>query len=226
MQIRSFTISRGLIRSLSIISLTAVALAYSMSHTMLPGPAVDISTSTAKGQQTAVLSGGCFWGMEAVFEHLKGVSNVVSGFSGGSAATAHYEVVSSGETGHAESVKITYNPSQISYSQLLKVYFLVAHDPTQLNRQAPDWGTQYRSVIFFTNDEQKRTGQAYIDQLNKAHIFRKPIVTQLVPLNGFYAAEEYHQHFIDRNPNYPYVVVNDLPKLAQLQKQFPDIYKN
>jgi len=192
---------------------------------MLPVPAVDISTSTAKGQQTAVLSGGCFWGMEAVFEHLKGVSNVVSGFSGGSAATAHYEVVSSGETGHAESVKITYNPSQISYSQLLKVYFLVAHDPTQLNHQDPDWGTQYRSVIFFTNDEQKQIGQAYIEQLNKAHIFRKPIVTQLARLNGFYAAEEYHQHFIDRNPNYPYVVVNDLPKLEQLQKQFPDIYK-
>ncbi len=225
MSIRSFTISRYLVRSLSIILLTAVALAYGTSRTMLPVPATDISTFVAKGKQTAVLSGGCFWGMEAVFEHLKGVSDVVSGFSGGSAPTAHYEVVSSGGTGHAESVKITYDPSQISYAQLLKIYFLVAHDPTQLNRQEPDWGTQYRSVIFFANDEQKRVAQAYIDQLNKAHLFRKPIVTQLVPLNGFYAAEEYHQHFIDRNPNYPYVVVNDLPKLDQLREQFPDMYK-
>lgn len=163
--------------------------------------------------------------MEAVFEHLKGVDNVVSGYSGGSAATANYEAVSSGETGHAESVKITYEPSQISFGQLLKVYFLVAHDPTQLNRQDSDWGKQYRSAIFFANNEQKQVAQAYIAQLNKAHSFRKPIVTQLVSLNSFYAAEEYHQEFIDRNPNYPYVVVHDLPKLAQLQKQFPDMYK-
>lgn len=163
--------------------------------------------------------------MEAVFEHLKGVDDVISGYSGGSAATAHYEAVSSGETGHAESVKITYEPSQISFGQLLKVYFLVAHDPTQLNRQDSDWGKQYRSAIFFANNEQKQVAQAYIAQLNKAHSFRKPIVTQLVPLNSFYAAEEYHQQFIDRNPNYPYVVVHDLPKLAQIQKQFPDMYK-
>ncbi len=225
MSIRSFTLSRSLVRNLSIISLTAVILAYSVSRMTLPAPATDISASTVKGKQTAVLSGGCFWGMEAVFEHLKGVSDVVSGFSGGSAATAHYEVVSSGETGHAESVKITYDPSQISYSQLLKIYFLVAHDSTQLNRQGPDSGTQYRSAIFFANDEQKRVAQAYIEQLNKAHILHKPIVTQLVPLKGFYAAEEYHQHFIDRNPNYPYVVVNDLPKLYQLREKFPDMYK-
>ncbi len=226
MPIRSFTFSRYLVRSLPIISLIAVALACGAFRTTLPTPATDIPASVAKGQETAVLSGGCFWGMEAVFEHLKGVSNVVSGFSGGSAATAHYEVVSSGETGHAESVKITYNPSQISYSQLLKIYFLVAHDPTQLNRQAPDSGPQYRSVIFFANNEQKRVAQAYVEQLNKAHVFRKPIVTQLAPLKGFYIAEEYHQHFIDRNPNYPYVVVNDLPKLEQLREQFPNMYKN
>jgi peptide-methionine (S)-S-oxide reductase len=226
MPILSFTLSRYLARSLPIILLFTVALACGAFRTTLPTAATDISTSVAKGQQTAVLSGGCFWGMEAVFEHLKGVSNVVSGFSGGSATTAHYEVVSSGETGHAESVKITYNPSQISYSQLLKIYFLVAHDPTQLNRQGPDWGTQYRSVIFFANDEQKRVAQAYVEQLNKAQVFHKPIVTQLVPLKGFYVAEEYHQHFIDRNPNYPYVVVNDLPKLEQLRQQFPDMYKN
>ncbi len=226
MTIRSFTLSRYLARSLFIIfSLTAVAIACGASRNALLQPATDISSFTAKGKQTAVLSGGCFWGMEAVFEHLKGVSNVVSGFSGGGATTAHYEVVSSGETGHAESVKITYDPAQISYNQLLKIYFLVAHDPTQLNRQNPDWGTQYRSVIFFANDEQKRVAQAYIDQLNSSHIFQKPIVTQLVPLNGFYAAEEYHQHFIDRNPNYPYVVANDLPKLDQLREKFPEMYK-
>lgn len=226
MPIRNFTLNRFLVLSLSIISLTTVALARGASHTTLPDPATDISTSTASRKQTLVLAGGCFWGMEAVFEHLKGVKEVVSGFSGGSAATAHYEVVSSGETGHAESVKITYDPSQISYGQLLKIYFLVAHDPTQLNRQGPDWGTQYRSVIFFANNEQKQVAQAYINQLNKAHSFRKAIATQLVPLNGFYPAEEYHQHFIARNPNYPYVVVNDWPKLHQLREQFPNMYKN
>lgn len=225
MSIRSFILSRYLVQSLSIISLTAVALTYAASRAPLPAPATDISTSTTKGQQTAVLAGGCFWGMEAVFEHLKGVSNVVSGFSGDSAANANYETVSSGNTGHAEAVKITYDPSQISYSQLLKVYFLVAHDPTELNRQGPDVGTQYRSAIFFANDEQKRIAQGYIAQTNKSHIFSKPIVTQLAPLNGFYAAEEYHQNFIDRNPNYPYVVVYDWPKLHQLQKQFSDMYK-
>ncbi len=224
----SFTFKRHLVRNLfiTIILLTTVALAYTASRAMLPDSTSNIPTSTAKGKQTVVLSGGCFWGMEAVFEHLKGVSDVVSGFSGGSATTANYEIVSSGLTGHAESVKITYDPSQISYSQLLKIYFLVAHDPTQLNRQGPDSGTQYRSVIFFANEEQKRIAQTYIDQLNKAKIFHKQIVTQLVPLKGFYNAAEYHQNFIDRNPNYPYVVVNDLPKLAQLQAQFPDIYKN
>jgi len=225
MPIRSLNLNRSLTRSLSIIWLTAITFACSASKATLPNPATDIPASTAKEKQTVVLAGGCFWGMEAVFEHLKGVDDVVSGYSGGNAATAHYEAISSGETGHAESVKITYDPSQISYGQLLKIYFLIAHDPTQLNRQGPDWGAQYRSVIFFANNEQKRVAQAYIAQLNKAHSFRKPIVTQLVPLNSFYAAEEYHQQFIDRNPNYPYVVVHDLPKLAQLQKQFPDMYK-
>lgn len=224
MLIRSSTLKHSLVRSLAIISLTAVTFACGASNATLPNPATDISTSTAKGK-TVVLSGGCFWGMEAVFERLKGVSDVVSGYSGGSAATANYEAISSGKTGHAESVRITYDPSQISYGQLLQVYFLVAHDPTQLNRQGPDLGTQYRSAIFFANDEQKQVAQAYIAQLNKAHSFRKPIVTQLVPLNSFYAAEEYHQQFIDRNPNYPYVVVHDLPKLDQLQKQFPNMYK-
>ncbi len=218
-------ILKSLLCSLSIISLTVAALTYNKSGAVPSHAATEISTSETVGKQTAVLSGGCFWGMEAVFEHLKGVSNVVSGFSGGSAATANYETVSSGTTGHAESVKITYDPSQISYSQLLKVYFMVAHNPTELNEQGPDTGTQYRSAIFFVNDEQKQVAQTYIDQLNTEHVFHKPIVTQLVPLKGFYKAEEYHQHFIDRNPMYPYVVVNDLPKLAQLQAQFPKMYK-
>lgn len=226
MSLQNFTLKRFLIGSLSIVLLTAIVLTYSASHTTPPAPATDISTSTAKGKQTVVLAGGCFWGMEAVFEHLKGVSDVVSGYSGGSAATAHYEAIGSGETGHAESVRITYDPAQISYDQLLKVYFSVAHDPTQLNRQGPDSGTQYRSVIFFANDEQKRVAQAYIEQLHKAQTFRKPIVTQLVPLDSFYAAEEYHQQFIARNPVHPYVVVHDLPKLNQLRKQFTDMYKN
>jgi peptide-methionine (S)-S-oxide reductase len=150
---------------------------------------------------------------------------VVSGFAGGTSATASYERVSSGDTGHAEVIKITYDPSQISYGQLLKVYFSVAHDPTQLNRQGPDTGTQYRSAIFFENDQQKKVAQAYIKQLNQEKVFSAPIVTTLVPLQGFYDAEDYHQNFIQHNPTYPYVVVNDLPKLAQLKQQFPSLYK-
>lgn len=223
MSIRLFT-SRYFFHRLAIISVAFITFSCSVSRASFPDPVTNISNST-NGNQTAVLAGGCFWGMEAVFEHLKGVSEVVSGFSGGNAATANYKEVSSGETEHAESVKITYDPSQITYEQILKIYFSVAHDPTQLNRQGPDSGTQYRSAIFYANEEQKQAAQAYIDQLNQADIFNKPIVTQLVPLNDFYAAEEYHQNFIERNPNYPYVVVHDLPKLVQLQKQFPDLYQ-
>ncbi|WP_055077368.1 peptide-methionine (S)-S-oxide reductase MsrA [Pseudanabaena sp. 'Roaring Creek'] len=185
----------------------------------------DVSSDRVQGKTTAVFAGGCFWGMEAVFKHLKGVSNVVSGYSGGTAQTAHYETVGSGQTGHAESIKVTYDPSQVSYEKLLQIYFYVAHDPTQLNRQGPDSGTQYRSSIFFANDEQKQIAQAYIDNLNKSKAFPRPIVTKLEPLQGFYAAEDYHQDFIARNPDYPYVVINDLPKIAQLKKQFPDMYK-
>lgn len=228
MSIHSFT-SRYLFFGLSILSLIVVAPAKGAFLTTLsnsaPTPAVDTQISRATGEQTAVFAGGCFWGMEAVFEHLKGVSNVVSGFSGDNKATANYEKVSSGNTKHAESVKITYNPSQISYRQLLEIYFLVAHDPTQLNRQGPDQGPQYRSAIFFANDKQKQIAQAYIAQLNKAGIFRKPIVTQLVPLNGFYLAEEYHQNFINRHPNHPYVVRHDLPKLQRLREKFPGLYE-
>ncbi|MGV0029343.1 peptide-methionine (S)-S-oxide reductase MsrA [Phormidesmis priestleyi] len=234
----TFARARRLMSWVSIASLTAVALVAILQITLpnsdsdpsagttvntIPDPATNISTAT--GEQTAVFAGGCFWGMEAVFEHLKGVSQVVSGYSGGSAATAHYEIVGSGITGHAESVQITYDPSQISYGQLLKIYFSVAHDPTQLNQQSPDRGTQYRSAIFFINHEQKQVAQAYIEQLNQAHSFGKPIVTQIVPLQRFYAAEDYHQNFIDRNPIYPYVVVHDLPKLKRLQEQFPNLYK-
>ena len=190
-----------------------------------PAPAVDISGAASR-QAVAVFAGGCFWGVEAVFERVKGVSDVISGYAGGNESTAHYEMVGTGRTGHAESVKVTFDPSQITYGKLLQVFFSVAHDPTQLNRQGPDEGTQYRSALFYTSDEQKRVAEAYIQQLNGAKVFRHPIVTQVVPLKGFYAAEEYHQNFIERNPDYPYVVYNDLPKLDQLKKKYPDLVKH
>lgn len=190
-----------------------------------PEPALDSPAPTTHDKQTAVLAGGCFWGVEAVFDRLKGVTNVVSGFAGGEKSTAHYETVSTGATGHAESVKITFDPSQITFGQILKVYFAVAHDPTELNRQGPDSGTQYRSAIFYTDDEQKKVAEAYIQQLNAAKVFSSPIVTQVVPFHGFYAAESYHQHYLDNNPTNPYIVYNDLPKLAALKKQYPQMCK-
>ncbi len=190
-----------------------------------PDPMRDVAASPGKGQETAVLAGGCFWGVEAVFERLNGVSDVVSGFAGGSRMTAHYEVVSMGATGHAESVRITYDPAVITFGRLLKVFFAVAHDPTELNRQGPDEGTQYRSSIFYANDEQKQVALSYIKQLAAAKMFRRPIVTTVVPLEGFYPAEAYHQHFLDRNPNYPYIVYNDLPKLRHLSQEFPELLK-
>src|SRR5207302_4967917 len=167
----------------------------------VPEPVVDAPRSAAAGQQTAVISGGCFWGIQAVFQHVKGVISATSGYSGGSAKTAEYEVVSTGETGHAESVRITYDPSQVTYGQLLRVFFSVAHDPTQLNRQGPDEGSQYRSVVFYANDEQKRIAEAYITQLDQAKVFSSPIVTQVVPLEGFYPAEAYHQNYAALHPN-------------------------
>jgi peptide-methionine (S)-S-oxide reductase len=197
----------------------------SRTKTAFPDPQVDTPAASAPGMQTAVLAGGCFWGVEAVFDRLKGVTNVVSGFAGGEKSTAHYETVSTGTTGHAESVKITFDPSQITFGQLLKVYFSVAHDPTELNRQGPDTGTQYRSAIFYMDDGQKRVADAYIRQLNAAGVFSRPIVTQVVPFHGFYAAEGYHQHFLDHNPNNPYIVYNDLPKLAALKQQYPQMCK-
>ena len=190
----------------------------------LPDPKIDAPLATAAGTQTAVFAGGCFWGVEAVFEHVKGVTQVVSGYSGGSADTAKYDEVSSGSTGHAESVRISYDPSRISYGQLLQVFFSVAHDPTELNRQGPDTGTQYRSAVFFGNDEQKRVAESYIAQLQGVRAFPRPIVTQVTPLKAFYEAEVYHQGYLVRHPNQPYIVINDLPKIANLQRQFPALY--
>jgi peptide-methionine (S)-S-oxide reductase len=190
----------------------------------LPSPTVDAAIASARGEQTAVVAGGCFWGVQAVFQHVKGVINATSGYSGGAANTAAYELVSTGETGHAESVKITYDPSQITYGQLLRVFFSVAHDPTQLNRQGPDTGTQYRSAIFYSSDEQKGIAEAYIAQLEKAKLFARPIVTQVVALKAFYPAEAYHQDYAAHHPDSLYIVYNDAPKVAHLRQQFPALY--
>lgn len=186
---------------------------------LFPDPAIDVDRGIATGNQTAVLAGGCFWCVEAVFEQIAGVEKVVSGFAGGDAASANYELVSAGKTSHAESVEITYNPAKISYGTLLKVFFSVAHDPTQLNRQGPDYGRQYRSAIFYKNDDQKRVAEAYIAQLTQGQVFKKKIVTEVTPLKGFYPAEQYHQKFCARHPDNPYVVANALPKLNKLKKE-------
>jgi peptide-methionine (S)-S-oxide reductase len=206
--------------------LAFLSAAFMLSAAEFPAPTVDIPAPAAKQTASVVLAGGCFWGVEAVFERLKGVSDAVSGYAGGKKSTAHYEIVSSGTTGHAESVQVTYDPSQISFGKLLEVYFSVAHDPTELNRQGPDYGTQYRSAIFYSNDEQKRVAEAYIKQLNEAKVYSRPIVTQLTALEGFYRAEEYHQHYFDHNPNQPYIVFNDAPKVKHLQQEFPDLLKH
>jgi peptide-methionine (S)-S-oxide reductase len=190
----------------------------------LPNPAADEALSKTKGSETVVLAGGCFWGIQAVFEHVKGVSSATAGYSGGSANTAQYETVSTGRTGHAESVKVVYDPSQVSFGQILKVFFSVAHDPTELNRQGPDDGTQYRSVIFFASEDQHRIARAYIDQLNGAKAFAGPIVTQVVALQGFYPAEGYHQDYAEHHPNDPYIAFNDLPKLDHLKQTLPELY--
>ena len=179
----------------------------------------------ASGEASAVFAGGCFWGVDAVFKHLKGVTNVVSGYSGGSAATAKYMLVGTGTTGHAESVKVTYDPARIGYPELLKVFFSVAHDPTQLNRQGPDVGSQYRSAIFYADAQQKELAERYIAQLNGAKVFGKPIVTQITPLDKFYPAEDYHQNYLALHPDQPYIVYNDMPKLAELKKEYPGWYK-
>ena len=190
----------------------------------LPDPATDAPLAKAKATQTAVLAGGCFWGVEAVYEHVKGVIDVVSGYSGGTAETAHYDMVAYGKSKHAESVRITFDPSVISYGQILKIFFSVVHDPTQLNRQGPDVGEHYRSAIFYSSDEQQRIAKAYLSQLQTAKVFSRPIVTDLTPLKAFYMAEGYHQDYAARNPHQPYIVMHDAPKVAALQKQFPEHY--
>lgn len=208
-------------------ALFAVFSSYSLAKdSILPDPVADEPLLKAPGEQTAVFAGGCFWGIQAVFLHVKGVTSATSGYSGGAAGNARYEAVSSGTSGHAESVKIVFDASKISYGQLLKVFFSVAHDPTQLNRQGPDTGTQYRSAIFYANEGQKRIASAYIDQLGRARIFSERIVTKLTPLQAFYPAEAYHQNYVALHPNEMYIVMNDLPKLAGLKAQFPALYRS
>jgi peptide-methionine (S)-S-oxide reductase len=192
----------------------------------MPVPALDAPLASAKPSETAVFAGGCFWGMQAVFEQLRGVMEVVSGYSGGFVSSPSYESVSLGITGHAESVRVTFDPSQITYGQLLMVYFSVAHDPTQWNRQGPDTGSQYRSAIFYSSDEQKRVAEAYIAQLSAAHIYSRPIVTKVEKLSAFYPAEAYHQDYVKNYPDSSYIVLNDLPKLARLQKAFPTLCRS
>jgi len=191
----------------------------------VPPAATDAALAQKPGKQTAVFAGGCFWGTQSVFERVKGVVNTTVGYAGGTAETATYSQVTTETTGHAESVKVVYDPSQITYGQLLRIFFSVAHDPTQLNRQGNDRGTSYRSAIFYGNEEQRRISQAYIAQLDAAHVFPSKIVTQVVPLAGFYDAEYYHQHYADNNPNNPYILVCDRPKIAELKEQFPELFK-
>jgi peptide-methionine (S)-S-oxide reductase len=192
--------------------------------TLVPDPAVDKPLSASAGTETMVVAGGCFWGVQAVFEHVKGVVRATSGYAGGSAGTASYEIVSTGRTGHAESVKVTYDPSRISYGQLLKVFFSVAHDPTQLNEQGPDVGTQYRSAVFFGDEMQQHIARAYVSQLGAAKVFRGRIVTDIVALKGFYDAEAHHQNYFDTHPFDPYIMINDKPKVEALRRQFPELY--
>jgi peptide-methionine (S)-S-oxide reductase len=215
---------RSLVRFLPRAGLGALLAGSAWCAANLPGPAVDENRSEKKSE-TVVFAGGCFWGVQAVFDAIKGVSSSISGYAGGSKANAHYEIVSTGTTGHAESVQVTFDPSVVSFGQLLKIYFSVAHDPTELNRQGPDEGTQYRSEIFYTSDEQKHIAEAYIQQLTAAKVFRRPIVTKVAPLQAFYPAEDYHQNYVARNPHQPYVAYNDLPKLTNLRADFPEMCK-
>jgi peptide-methionine (S)-S-oxide reductase len=195
-------------------------------RTPIPPPATDSPLAQTAGKQTAVFAGGCFWGTQSVFERVKGVISTTAGYSGGSAYTAHYDQVSEENTGHAESVKVVFDPSKITYGQLLRIFFSVAHDPTQLNRQGPDVGSSYRSVIFYTSDEQQKISKAYVAQLDAAKVFPKPIVTEVVPLKGFYEAEAYHQDYALHNPNNPYIMVCDRPKIEALKQQFPELFKD
>ncbi len=210
------------IGALALTALTAAPALAAEDAVIVPAPAVDVQP--ANGIQTAVLAGGCFWGVQGVFQHTAGIVNAVSGYAGGSKATADYNMVSTGTTGHAESVEIKYDPSKISYGKILQIFFSVVHDPTQLNRQGPDSGTQYRSAIFTTSDEQKKVADAYIAQLNAAKVYKKPIVTKVGPLEGFYAAEAYHQDYLTLHPTQPYIAYNDIPKVENLKKVFAENY--
>ncbi len=190
----------------------------------VPDPMLDTQPAATQHEDSIVFAGGCFWGIQAVFEHVKGVKSAISGYAGGTSDTARYEIVSSGQTGHAESVKVVYDPSQVSLGQLLKVFFSVAHDPTQLNRQSPDVGTQYRSAVFTNDDRQTKIVEAYITQIDQAKVFEKPIMTKIEPLKGFYAAEDYHQDYYRTHPYSPYIMINDAPKVAALEKELPNLF--
>jgi peptide-methionine (S)-S-oxide reductase len=221
---RRLVIKWGSILALAALIIVKLPSLYGAEAAVPIAPAAIDNPKAAGEPQVAVLSGGCFWGVQGVFEHVRGVKQVISGYAGGDKSTAEYEVVSTGNTGHAESVKITFNPAEISYGQLLQVFFSVAHDPTQLNRQSPDVGTQYRSSIFYADKSQQRIAEAYIAQLNQSKVFASPIVTRVDPLKGFYAAESYHQDYLVHNPHNPYIVWNDLPKVENLKKTFPALY--
>ena len=209
----------------TMLSLFAMFATAGAPHAAVPDYAGAPPKPAASSTATAVFAGGCFWGVDAVFKHVKGVTRVVSGYSGGSAATAKYMIVGSGTTGHAESVEVTYDPSKIGYTDLLKVFFSVAHDPTELDRQGPDVGPSYRSNIFYVNEAQKTVADAYVAQLNQARVFPRPIVTRVDKYTAFYPAEDYHQDFLIKNPTYPYIVINDLPKLAEFKRLLPALYR-
>ena len=201
-----------------------VCSANAMPKMPIPAPTTDVALATSSGKQTAVFAGGCFWGTQSVFERLKGVIKTTAGYSGGSKSTATYAQVTTETTGHAESVEVVYDPSKITYGQLLRIFFSVAHDPTTLNRQGPDVGSSYRSAIFYSNDDQKRLATAYIKQLDEANVFPAKIVTEVTPLKGFYSAEDYHQDYALKNPDNPYILVCDVPKIKALKEQFPDLF--
>lgn len=217
---------KGIAKALGLVPTAVLACSISTAHaTALPDPKIDDALATTQQKPVSItLAGGCFWGIQAVFQHLKGVTQAVSGYAGGSADTAQYHTVGTGQTGHAESVQVTYDPSQITLGKILQVFFSVAHDPTELNRQGPDTGTQYRSAIFYADAQQKKIADAYIKQLNEAKVFSAPIATTLEPLRGFYPAEDYHQNYARLHPDNPYIVINDAPKVVNLKKTFPDLY--
>ena len=225
--------SRNVVRSLRSALVVAALLLAGVGASLLPSaaeegraiPAPALDEAAGRSSETAVFAGGCFWGVQGVFQHVVGVSNAVSGYAGGEKTTAHYQTVGSGTTGHAESARVTFDPRKVSYGRLLQIYFSVVHDPTQLNRQGPDSGTQYRSAIFPTNAEQAKVARAYIAQLDSAHAFSAPIATSIEPDRAFYPAEGYHQDFLERNPTYPYIVVNDLPKIEALKRLFPEYFR-